>query len=205
MAEPVLIVPTGSANIASVLAGLRRAGAEGRLSSDPARIAEAERVVVPGVAAFGAAMDQLRRDGVVESLQGRVNRTRPTLAICIGLQILCRESEESPGARGLGLIDARIERFGPGVRSPQFGWNEVEPDPSCAFITSGCAYFANSYRLSAQPPGWSAAWADHGGRFIAALERGNVLACQFHPELSGEWGIDLLRRWIACREGALAC
>jgi len=205
MAEPVLVVPTGSANIASVLAGLRRAGVEGRLSSEPHDIAGAERVVMPGVGAFGAAMDNLRRDGVVDSLRNRLNEGRPTLAICIGLQILCRESEESPGICGLGVLDARVERFAPGVRTPQFGWNEVESEPSCAFITSGCAYFANTYRLTEAPAGWSPAWADHGGRFVAALERGRVLACQFHPELSGTWGIDLLRRWLACREGVIAC
>ena len=205
MAEPVLVVPTGSANIASVLAGLRRAGAEGRLSSEPRDIAGAKRVVLPGVGAFGAAMERLRRDGIVELLRTRIEEGRPTLAICVGLQILCRESEESRGARGLGVLDARVDRFGPGVRSPQFGWNEIDPEASCCFITSGCAYFANSYRLTEAPAGWSPAWADHGGRFVAALERGRVLACQFHPELSGTWGIDLLRRWLACREGVIAC
>ncbi|MCP4246745.1 MAG: imidazole glycerol phosphate synthase subunit HisH, partial [bacterium] len=90
----------------------------------------------------------------------------------------------------------RVTRFGAGVRVPQLGWNRVEPTPGCVLSQPGYAYFANSYRLVECPTGWRAAYADHGGRFVAALERGPLLACQFHPELSGSWGIALLGRWL---------
>jgi len=191
-----VLIRTGVANLASVLAGLRRAGADAVLSDDPERIAVADRVVLPGVGSFGAAMAQLRLRGVAEALAGRIREERPTLAICLGLQLLGAESDESPGVGGLALFAARATRLGPAVRVPQLGWNRVQPDGECRQVQAGYAYFANSYRLTSCPAGWHAAWAEHGGRFVAALERGPVLACQFHPELSGDWGCALLRRWL---------
>jgi len=193
----VLVVRTGTANTASVLAGLRRIGAAPRLAHDAGELAAADHVVLPGVGAFDAAMDALRADGLVEALVERVAADRPTLGICLGLQLLAESSEESPGARGLGVIPARIERFSGPVRIPQLGWNRVEPE-GARFLEPGHAYFANSYRLGACPAGWTAAYTDHGGRFVSALERGRVLACQFHPELSGPWGLALLERWWRC-------
>ena len=192
----VFVVRTGTANLASVLAGFQRIGVGAHLT-DSAEIArEAELLVLPGVGAFGAAADSLRRGGLMGALSDRVRRGRPLLAICLGLQLLFEESEESPGARGLGILPGRVGRFPSGVRVPQLGWNLVEPDPACRLLTRSPAYFANSYRATEVPEGWSAAYADHGGRFIAAIERGSLLACQFHPELSGTWGRDLLRRWL---------
>ncbi len=90
----------------------------------------------------------------------------------------------------------------PGVRVPQLGWNHVAPQAGCSLLREGYAYFANSFRLAAPPAGFAAAISHHGGPFVAAFERGPVLACQFHPELSGAWGIDLLRRWVAAATGA---
>ena len=114
----------------------------------------------------------------------------------MGLQLLCNSSEESPGATGLGCVDGAVTHFPAGVRAPQFGWNRVTAGAGCSLLEDGYAYFANSFRLAEPPAGWHAATAEHGGRFVAAMERGAVLACQFHPELSGRYGIDLLRRWI---------
>ena len=91
---------------------------------------------------------------------------------------------------------AFARRFGEGVRVPQLGWNQIVPAAECQLLRGGYAYFANSYRLIEPPPGFAVATADHGGPFVAAIERGPLLACQFHPELSGAWGIELLRRWI---------
>jgi glutamine amidotransferase len=81
---------------------------------------------------------------------------------------------------------------------PQLGWNEVVPEPDCRLLRPGFAYYANSYRLESVPAGWSGALSDHGGSFVGALERGSVLACQFHPELSSRWGADLIESWLAC-------
>ena len=85
--------------------------------------------------------------------------------------------------------------------------NRIEPEPGCRFLKTGYAYFANSYRLRQKGDGWAAAFSDYGGPFVAAMERGDVLACQFHPELSGEFGLDLMRRWLSAgrRQGGKGC
>ena len=192
----VVIVRTGTANLASVEAGLRRAGADCALADDVAQVVEAERVVLPGVGTMRAAMSRLAEKGLVKALANRVREGRPTLAICLGLQLLFESSEENPGTAGLSVLPGRVSRFPKGVRTPQIGWNRVEPAPGAAFVEPGYAYFANSYRVETLPPGWTGAFAEHGDRWVAALERGPVLACQFHPELSGKWGTALLRRWL---------
>ena len=206
MSREVLIVPTGTANLASVTAGITRAGGRVELVREAERIASADRVVLPGVGALAAARRQLDADGLVEALRERVQSGRPTLAVCLGLQLLCLESEESPGTRGLGAVATRAERFPDTVMVPQMGWNRIEPNPDCRYLQPGYAYFANSYRLKTVPGPWRIAWSEHGGRFAAAIEYGDVLACQFHPELSGEWGARLLERWVLGNpKGEAAC
>lgn len=196
MPGEVLIVQTGTANIASVLAGLRRAGAQPELTQDPQRVARAERIVLPGVGALAAAKQKLVGDGLDEVLRERVLAGRPTLAICLGLQLLCTRSAESPDTLGLDVLHGDVVRFPATVRVPQMGWNLVSPDQKCRYLKKGYAYFANSYCLTASPDSWRPAWSDHGGPFVAAVEQGDVVACQFHPELSGPWGQDLLNRWL---------
>ena len=194
----VLVVPTGTANLASVRAAFERLGATVEMAERPAQIEDAERVVLPGVGAFGASMAQVRDHGFDEPLAARIAAGRATFAVCVGLQLLFEASEESPGKRGLGVVPGTIGRLPDTVRVPQLGWNRVEPGPGCRLIEAGHAYFANSYRAAPPAPeGWAAATADHGGPFIAAIERGAVLGCQFHPELSGPWGQALIGRWLA--------
>ncbi|MBM4352805.1 MAG: imidazole glycerol phosphate synthase subunit HisH [Deltaproteobacteria bacterium] len=199
-----VVVATGTANLASVLAGLRRAGAEPVLASQPDEVLEAQAVVLPGVGTLAAAMEKLRADGMAEALRERVAAGRPTLSVCLGLQLLGTASEESPGVAALGIVEGIATRYPETVRVPQMGWNRVEPDRGCRLLRAGWAYFANSYRLVEAPPGWNVAWSDHAGRFVAAMEKGAVLACQFHPELSGELGRGLLSGWVeqAARGGA---
>lgn len=194
MAE-VVIVPTGTANIASVKAAFRRLGAQPRVSERPADVAGASHVMLPGVGAFGPAMQRLVEHGLDETLRERIAANRPTIAICVGHQLLFESSDENPGVRGLGLVHGHIGRFLDDVRVPQFGWNEVRPGEGARLLEGGYAYFANSYRATAAP-GWSVAEATHGGPFVAAMERGNVLGCQFHPELSGAYGEALLARFL---------
>jgi imidazole glycerol phosphate synthase glutamine amidotransferase subunit len=197
----VRLLPTGAANIASVRAGLERAGAEVLLGGSPEQVVEAEAVVLPGVGAFGPAMERLRSAGWDGALKERIEKERPTLCVCLGLQLLFEASGESPGAEGLGLLSGSAEPFPGSVVSPHFGWNRVEPE-SAGLIEPGYAYYANSYRVTGAPEGWTVSRTGHGGRFVAALQRGPVLACQFHPELSGRWGRALLERWVetAARE-----
>jgi imidazole glycerol phosphate synthase glutamine amidotransferase subunit len=192
----VVVVATGVANVASVKAALERAGARPRMTAEPSDVELAELVVLPGVGAFGAAMDALRGAGLVGALAARARQGRPLLAICLGMQLLAESSEESAGVRGLGVLPGTIRRFPESVRVPQLGWNQVRPADDSRLLSPGWACFANSYRLTDLPAGWTGATAEHGGRFLAAVERGAVLGCQFHPELSGEWGLALVSRWI---------
>jgi imidazole glycerol phosphate synthase glutamine amidotransferase subunit len=196
-APEVVVVRTGTANLASVLAALHRAGAKPVLSHDPAVVRDATHAVLPGVGAFAAAMDGLRADGLVDVLADRIAARRATLAICLGLQLFGEGSEESPHAAGLAVLPFRARLFRGDQRVPHLGWNHVEPDPECELLSPGHAYFAHSYFVADAPAEWCAGRTEYGERFVAALERGPVLACQFHPELSGAWGLDLLRRWIA--------
>ena len=194
----VVIVPTGTANIASVMAAFRRLGAEPRVSESRADVTEASHVMLPGVGTFGAAMTRLVEHGLNQSLRERIEADRPTIAICVGHQLLFQTSDENSGVRGLGLVRSHIGRFPADVRVPQFGWNEVRPGEDARLLEAGYGYFANSYRAT-DAPGWVAARATHGGPFVAAMERGNVIGCQFHPELSGAYGEALLARFLELR------
>jgi imidazole glycerol phosphate synthase glutamine amidotransferase subunit len=192
----VTIVSTGVANLASVVAAVRREGGAPIVTDAPSMVINADLLVLPGVGAFAAAMRLLRANGLTAPLRDRIDAGRPTLAICLGLQILCSSSEESPGCAGIGAIEAPCRRFQNVPRVPQMGWNHVAPSDECKLLRPGYAYFANSFAAGEQVAGWHIAWSDFGGRFVAALERGRVIACQFHPELSGEYGASLLRRWM---------
>lgn len=195
MSGAVAVVPTGTANLASVEAALVRAGARPERTVDPVRVRDAGRVVLPGVGTLAAAMDRLGAGGLDEALRERIAAGRPTLAVCVGMQALATSSEESPGVLGLGVWPGTVRRFPDGVRVPQLGWNRIRWGGEDA---GTWVYFANSFALL-EPPGdgWRVAWAEHGVPFVAAACRGAVLACQFHPELSGPAGARLLAGWLS--------
>lgn len=192
----VVIVNSGVANLASVAAAFVRLGAACTVTADPSVVRRAPRLVLPGVGSFGAGMDALRSGGLDLAVRDAVNAGVPLLAVCLGLQLLCDASDEAPGVVGLGVIPGTCRRLPDTVRVPHLGWNRVVPDPVCQRVGTMDAAFANSFALGAAPPGWGAAWTTHGTPFVSALERGSVLACQFHPELSGSDGHSLLRRWL---------
>ena len=193
----VALVPTGVANVASLRASFGRLGCELVEVKSPGEIATAEAVVLPGVGAFTPGIASLREQEFDAALVERIRAGNPTLAVCLGLQLLADSSDEAPGERGLGILDVPVERFPADVVCPQLGWNAITADGSCQLLESGWVAFANSFRLTERPKGWSSATAYHGGEFIAAIERGPVLGCQFHPELSGSFGQRLLGRWLA--------
>lgn len=195
--KEVVVIRTGLANLASVLAALERAGVNPRVTEEATSATEAAAVVLPGVGAFGAAMRHLSTKGLPGVLKERIDARRPTLAICLGLQLFGSSSEESPGVVGIRAVDQPIKRFPENVKIPQLGWNEVLPETGCRLIEPGYAYFANSYCLMDAPPGFASAKTVYGIKFVSALEDGPVLACQFHPELSGKWGQQLINRWCA--------
>lgn len=200
---PIAVAATGTANTASVLAAFRRLGLEARVVREPAALRDAPLAVLPGVGTLAPAMASLEARGLAGVLRERVGASRPTLAICLGMQLLCRGSEESPGIPGLGCVPATIRRLPAGVRVPHMGWNQVAPG-ACSLLEPGEAYFAHSFALAEPPRGWSAATTPYPTPFVSALQRGAVLACQFHPELSGSWGARLLARWAEQGRTAVA-
>jgi imidazole glycerol phosphate synthase glutamine amidotransferase subunit len=186
------VLATGVANVASVLRLLGRLGAESTVTEDPDEAAKAPRAVLPGVGSFRAGMEALERSGLAPAVRARALEGRPLLAICLGTHLLGEGSDESPGVAGLGVFPARARRLEAG-RVPHMGWNDVE----AGAVAAGTAYFAHSYAFAQAPDGWEASHTEAGGaRFVSALRRGAVLAVQFHPELSGEYGLGLVRSWL---------
>jgi imidazole glycerol phosphate synthase glutamine amidotransferase subunit len=200
----VAIADSGVANLASVRSAFRALGMESTVTSDPVDFEMADFGVVPGVGAFGAGIAALRSRGLDEAIARRAAADLPVLAVCLGMQMLGSGSEEDPGISGLGIIDGGFERLPAGVRAPHLGWNRVEIDNTGGLLASGDAAFANTFCLTDVPIGWSGAWTDYGTRFVSAVERGRLLATQFHPELSGRYGLELLRRWVADEPAAAA-
>ena len=195
----MVIVDTGVANLASIAGAFRRIGVTAVVSADPAIVRAAARVVLPGVGAFGAGMSAMSSRGLDAVIRDHAARGTPILGICLGMQMLCEASEETPCVAGLGVIAGTCRRLPADVRIPHLGWNRVTPEPEARLLAPGIAAFANSYALRDGPAGWTTAWTTHGVPFIAALERGTTIACQFHPELSGAYGAALLERWLTGR------
>ncbi len=189
------VVPTGVANLRAVEAAFERQGMTVHLLATAQEIDDAEWVVLPGVGSFESGMEALRAQGWDQVLRRRVMERRPTLAVCLGLQLLCEESEEAPGVRGLGCVPVTAGRLR-SARVPHLGWNGVSPAPETAYLRAAEYYFANSYAVRNVPACWKPAWTWYGKQFAAAFEDGGVLACQFHPELSGRAGAALLNRWL---------
>jgi glutamine amidotransferase len=193
----VALVNSGGANIGSVRYALQRLGVEATLTSDAARIRAADRVILPGVGAAAPAMARLRENGLVDVLRAL---TQPVLGVCLGMQLLCTHSEEGD-VDGLGMIDARVQRFSDreGLRVPHMGWNRVEAVPSNRMFTAdtahGWAYFVHSYAV---PVGAATlATCGYGDAFSAAIGSGNFFGVQFHPERSAAFGAATLRNFLA--------
>ena len=195
----VAIVNSGVANLASISSAFDTLGASVTVTTDPATVAAASHVILPGVGSFGAGMSALRLTGLDMAVRETVDKGKPLLAVCLGMQMLAEASDESPGVRGLGILPGRFETLPDHVSVPHLGWNYVDVSPDSTLLTGGYAAFANSYCLTKAPDGWEPAWTTHGTRFVSALVRGRALACQFHPELSGNWGLELLDRWVTNR------
>ncbi len=194
--QEVIIVKTGCANLASIIAALTRVGATPIASEDPRQIAQAKYLVLPGVGTFGAAMTFWQNKSLCDPIREYVQQDKPLLAICLGLQLLCESSEETPGVEGLAVVQKPIARFASHMRVPQMGWNYVCAQKDHRFLESGYYYFANSYYLEAPPTGSVPAMTYYGNDFVSAFESGNSLACQFHPELSGKLGLKVLENWL---------
>ncbi len=195
-ARTITIVETGLANLASVAAAWKRLGHHPLLTTDATTVRRADLVMLPGVGAFGPGMAMLCQHGLDEVLRERVATGRPLLAVCLGLQLLARRSEEAERVEGLGIVPAQVERLAGPDRVPHMGWAPILPTPGARLLSPGYVYFAHSYAVRELPEGHAGATSQHSGRtFVAAIEHGSVLAMQFHPELSGALGEAVLARW----------
>lgn len=196
----VVCVNTGLANIASIRLAFERMSVQLVDAQSPTDIVNADALVMPGVGAFDPAMRTLRERGFVMPLRDTIHRGCPILAVCLGLQLLCDGSEEGTGEAGLGIVPGVVRRLTSSescrVRVPHMGWNRITPAIGARLLSPKFMYFAHSFALNAVPAEWQPAIATHGGDFVAAIERGGLLACQFHPELSGQAGAELLARWV---------
>ncbi len=192
----IVIVDSGVANLASVESAFRSLGVPVRRSRSAGDLEQASHIVLPGVGSFGAGISRIRQSGLEKILLAHVASGKALLAVCLGLQLLCEQSDESPGLPGLGVVKGRCRRLPTSVRVPQLGWNYIEPAHVGTLVQPGMAAFANSYALFDVPIGWNHSTTRYGERFVSALEKDNVLACQFHPELSGGYGLSLIERWL---------
>ena len=192
----VAIIDSGVANLAAVESALTDLGVVYTITGDPKAALQASHVVLPGVGRFSAGLETLRRDGLDAAVCEIHERGTPFLAVCLGMQMLGDGSDESPDTPGLGIVSGRFQRLPDSVRVPHLGWNQVRADENSG-LPSGTAAFANSYYLPKPPTGWSACWTTHGATFVSMLARGRTVACQFHPELSGPFGMGLIRDWLS--------
>jgi glutamine amidotransferase len=197
----IVIVDYGMGNLRSVQKAFEAVGAQASISSDPAAVAKAERVVLPGVGAFADAIAELRQTGLDRAFIEAVHAGKPCLGVCLGMQLLFEVSEEDGLHQGLGLLPGRVVRFTsrPGLKIPHMGWNTLTfnpVNPCPLFIDQPehpSVYFVHSYFVQPARPEDVAATADHPEPFTAAVARGNLFGCQFHPEKSQTVGLKIYR------------
>ena len=205
----IAVVDYGVGNLRSVAKALESVGADALIAERPAQLADAERILLPGVGAFGSGIAALRELGFAEALEVEVRqRHKPLLGICLGMQLLAEESDEGGRFTGLGWLPGRVEALPSGpaaLRSPHMGWNDIAPcEPTHALLRdlgkSRAFYFAHSYhvRLREGAPGAARVIArcDYGLPIAAGIVSGNVAGFQFHPEKSQEAGLRLLRNFV---------
>jgi glutamine amidotransferase/cyclase len=198
----VTLLDYGAGNVRSVRNGIRKLGFTVDDVKTPEDIFTAEKLIFPGVGSFGLVMERLREKGYAEQLVRRIQADKPFLGICVALQALYEGSEESPGVEGLGIIPGQVKRFPEGKKSvPQIGWNGMQPvkfSPLLKRYRGEKLYFVHSYYASQTEANeeWTLATTDYGLKFVSAIKRGNCTAFQFHPEKSGEIGLEMLKEYL---------
>lgn len=197
----IAIIDYDAGNIKSVEKALQYLGEEAVITRDAGEILMADKVVLPGVGAFGDAMEKLNRYGLVPVIHEVVEKGIPFLGICLGLQLMFESSEEAPGVEGLGLLKGKIVRIpeGDGLKVPHMGWNSLSfPKEGRLFAgipENSYVYFVHSYYLQAEEDIVTAT-AEYGMTIHASVEKGNVFACQFHPEKSSHTGLTILKNFV---------
>jgi len=197
----IVVVDYGMGNLRSVQKGLEKAGCQAVVSSDPARIESAAGIVLPGVGAFRDCMANLTRARLVDPVLESIEKGKPFLGICLGMQLLLGVSEEFGTHEGLGIVPGRVVRF-PADRDlkvPHMGWNRVHfsgASPLFEGIPDGSYfYFVHSYYADPDSSEAVSGWTDYGVRFCSSISMDNIFACQFHPEKSQRWGLKILENF----------
>ncbi len=199
----IAILDYDAGNIKSVEKAMQLLGQEVTITRDKETILRAEKVILPGVGAFGDAMGKLRQYGLYEVIHEVVDKGTPFLGICLGLQLLFERSDESPGVEGLGILKGEILRIPEtfGLKIPHMGWNTLEFHNDGRLFAGleqeAYVYFVHSYYLKAADEGIVTATTQYGTTIHASVEQGNVFACQFHPEKSSDVGIGILRNFVS--------
>ena len=202
----IAIVDYGMGNLRSVQKGLERVGCKAQVTRDPEQIVCAQAVVLPGVGAFNACMENLRRFGLVEPIRQVVLQKKPFLGICLGFQLLFTESEEFGPQKGLDLFPGRVVAFRPknGLKVPHMGWNRIgkkKESPFLEGISNGdFVYFVHSYYVVPEDESVVATITDYGTSFVSSIATDCLFACQFHPEKSQEIGLRILANFARCAE-----
>lgn len=195
----IAVIDYGAGNLHSVVNALDYLGAESVVTSDRDTILSADRVILPGVGAFGDAMRSMNEKGLTEAVKEAADGSRPFLGICLGLQLLFESSEESPGVEGLGVFKGSVVRIPDhGLKIPHMGWNNISLAKKSAILpeSNPFVYFVHSYYIKPENKEDVSARTEYGVTLDVAVERGNVFAVQFHPEKSGETGMGILKRFL---------
>ncbi len=197
----ITMIDYGGSNLRSVQKALEFVGAQVTVTDDPAGVARAEKLVLPGVGAFGAGMKALRERGLAEAVSAAAHHAIPLLGICLGMQFLFETSEEMGAHEGLGLVRGRVIRFSPnGLVVPHMGWNQIEPTrehPLLAGVAPGSySYFVHSYYCVPTDAAATLATTDYGQPFTAIVAQDNIYGIQFHPEKSQQVGLQILRNFV---------
>jgi len=198
----IALIDYGIGNIRSVEKALRHLGAPVRITRDPDEIRSADRIVFPGVGAFGDGMEAVRRLGLETPLREAIDAGTPFLGICLGMQLLFQVSEEMGEHQGLGIFPGRVVRFseGMGLKVPQIGWNQLHrqrPHPLLEGVPDGAyVYFVHSYYCRPADPSLVLATTDYGLEYASVVGQGHVFGLQFHPEKSQAVGLRILRNFL---------
>ncbi len=199
----IAIIDYGAGNLQSVKKAFDFIGAESVITDNPETINACDKILLPGVGSFGDAMDSMNKKGLIETVKQNALSGKPFLGICLGLQLLFEESEESPGIEGLGIFKGKIKKFSPdmGLKIPHIGWNSLEIKQKDTLFKdipeNSYVYFVHSYYLHAEDENEIATVTNYGIDFHSAVGKNNIFATQFHPEKSGDVGLQILRNFAS--------
>lgn len=200
----IAIIDYGAGNLHSVKNALDFLNAESIVTGDSETILNADKVILPGVGAFGDAMKCLEKSGLVETVKAVGQKSgKPLLGICLGLHLMFEESDETPGVKGLGIFKGKIVKIPEkdGLKIPHMGWNSITVNKNSRILknigSEPYVYFVHSYYVNAEDESIISAYTEYGQKLDIAVEKDNVFATQFHPEKSGETGMTILKNFIA--------